>query len=110
MPQQIFTTFDIPPGDDARVAQVNIHHCCDRYRRLCEHLKPTVQLLNEIGVGFQLELQRVMLRRVLNDHAAESVDMDLGLSNALGTSPVYGLALQTQRDLVSYLNRYGVMS
>lgn len=40
-----------------------------------------------------------MLHRVLNDHAAVSADMDLRLSNALGTSPNYWLALQTQRDL-----------
>jgi len=40
-----------------------------------------------------------MLHRVLNGHTAVSVDMDLRLSNALGTSPGYGLALQTQRDL-----------
>jgi len=51
-----------------------------------------------------------MLLRVLNGRAAVSADMDLRLSAALGTSPGYGLALQTQRDLVSYLNRYGVMS
>lgn len=39
-----------------------------------------------------------MLHRVLNGHAAESSDMDLRLSNALGTNPGYGLALQTQHD------------
>lgn len=40
-----------------------------------------------------------MLHRMLNSHAAVSADMDLRLSAALGTSPGYGLALQTQRDL-----------
>lgn len=40
-----------------------------------------------------------MLHRVLNGHTAVSSNMDLRLSNALGTSPGYGLALQTQRDL-----------
>lgn len=41
----------------------------------------------------------VMLSRVLHCHAAVSADMDLRLSEALGTTPGYWLALQTQRDL-----------
>ena len=53
----------------------------------------------EIGVRFQLVLQRVMPHRMLNGHAAVNADMDLRLSEALSTSPGYGLALQTQRDL-----------
>ena len=44
-------------------------------------------------------ISRVMLSRVLNCHAAVSADMDLRLSEALGTTPGYWLALQTQRDL-----------
>ena len=44
-------------------------------------------------------ISRVMLSRVLHCHAAVSADMDLRLSEALGTSPGYWLALQTQRDL-----------
>lgn len=40
-----------------------------------------------------------MLSRVLHCHAAVSADMDLRLSEALGTNPGYWLALQTQRDL-----------
>ena len=44
-------------------------------------------------------ISRVMLSRVLHGHAAVSADMDLRLSEALGTSPGYWLALQTQRDL-----------
>ena len=40
-----------------------------------------------------------MLHRVLNGHTAVSSNMDLRLSEALSTSPGYGLALQTQRDL-----------
>ena len=40
-----------------------------------------------------------MLLRVLHCHAAVSADMDLRLSEALGTNPGYWLALQTQRDL-----------
>jgi addiction module HigA family antidote len=44
-------------------------------------------------------ISRVMLSRVLHGHAAVSADMDLRLSEALGTSPGYWLALQTQQDL-----------
>lgn len=44
-------------------------------------------------------ISRVMLSRVLHGHAAVSADMDLRLSEALGTSPGYWLALQNQRDL-----------
>lgn len=41
----------------------------------------------------------VVLSRVLNGRAGLSADMDLRLSEALGTSPGYWLAMQTQRDL-----------
>jgi antitoxin HigA-1 len=44
-------------------------------------------------------ISRVMLSRVLHGHAAVTADMDLRLSEALGTTPGYWLALQTQRDL-----------
>jgi addiction module HigA family antidote len=44
-------------------------------------------------------ISRVMLSRVLHGHAAVSADMDLRLSEALGTTAGYWLALQTQRDL-----------
>ena len=44
-------------------------------------------------------ISRVMLSRVLHGHAAVSADMDLRLSEALGTTPGYWLALQTQCDL-----------
>lgn len=44
-------------------------------------------------------ISRVMLSRVLHAHAAVSADMDLRLAEALGTTPGYWLALQTQRDL-----------
>ena len=44
-------------------------------------------------------ISRVMLSRVVHGHAAVSADMDLRLSEALGTTPGYWLALQTQRDL-----------
>ncbi len=44
-------------------------------------------------------ISRVMLSRVLHCHATVSADMDLRPSEALGTTPGYWLALQTQRDL-----------
>ncbi len=46
-----------------------------------------------------LGISRVMLSRVLHSHAAVSADMDLRLSEALGNTPGFWLAMQTQRDL-----------
>ena len=51
------------------------------------------------GFAAHLGISRVMLSRVLNCHAAVSADMDLRLSEALGTTPGFWLAIQTQRDL-----------
>lgn len=60
--------------------------------------------LDDLGVtvtafAAHLGISRVMLSRVLNGRSAVSADMDLRLSEALGTSPGYWLAMQTQRDL-----------
>jgi addiction module HigA family antidote len=44
-------------------------------------------------------ISRVMLSRLIHGHAAVSADMDLRLSEALGTSAGFWLALQNQRDL-----------
>ena len=44
-------------------------------------------------------ISRVMLSRVLNGRSSVSADMDIPLSEALGTLPGYWLALQTQRGL-----------
>ena len=57
--------------------------------------------LNQTVTAFaaHIGISRVMLSRVLHGHAAVSADMDLRLSEALGTSPGYWLALQVQRDL-----------
>ena len=46
-----------------------------------------------IGVG------RGVLYRLVTGHSAVSADLDLRLSEALGTSPGHWLALQMQRDL-----------
>lgn len=46
-----------------------------------------------------LGISRVMLSRILHCHAAVSADMDLRLSEALGTSPGLWLRMQGQRDL-----------
>ena len=51
------------------------------------------------GFATHIGISRVMLSRVVHGHAAVSADMDLRLSEALGTLPGYWLALQTQRDL-----------
>ena len=60
--------------------------------------------LDDLGVTVtafaeHIGISRVMLSRVLHGHAAVSADMDLRLAEALGTTPGYWLALQTQRDL-----------
>jgi len=44
-------------------------------------------------------ISRVMLSRVVNGRSAISADMDLRLSEALGTTPGHWLAVQQQRDL-----------
>jgi addiction module HigA family antidote len=46
-----------------------------------------------------LGISRVMLSRILHGHAAVSADMDLRLSEALGTSPGFWVRMQVQRDL-----------
>lgn len=51
------------------------------------------------GFAAHIGISRVMLSRVVHGHAAVSADMDLRLSEALGTTPGYWLALQAQRDL-----------
>lgn len=60
--------------------------------------------IGDLGVSVtafaaHIGISRVMLSRVLHGHAAVSADMDLRLSEALGTTPGYWLAQQTQRDL-----------
>lgn len=60
--------------------------------------------LDDLGVSVtafaaHIGISRVMLSRVLHGHAAVSADMDLRLSEALGTTPGNWLALQAQRDL-----------
>jgi len=60
--------------------------------------------LEDLGVtvtafAAHIGISRVMLSRVLHGHAAVSADMDIRLSEALGTTPGYWLSLQVQRDL-----------
>lgn len=55
--------------------------------------------LTKTAFAEHIGISRVMLSRVINDHAAVTADMDLRLSEALGTNPGYWLALQTQKDL-----------
>ncbi len=44
-------------------------------------------------------ISRVMLSKILHGRAAVTADMDLRLSEALGTSQGYWLRLQMQRDI-----------
>jgi len=55
--------------------------------------------MSQTAFAEHIGISRVMLSRVLHGHAAVSADMDLRLSEALGTTPGYWLALQVQRDL-----------
>lgn len=60
--------------------------------------------LKELNVNItafsrHIGISRVMLSRVIHGHAAVSADMDLRLSEALGTHQGYWLALQNQRDM-----------
>lgn len=54
---------------------------------------------NVTAFALHLGISRVMLSRILHGHAAVTADMDLRLSEALGTTPGYWLRLQVQRDL-----------
>jgi len=55
--------------------------------------------VNVTTFAAHIGISRVMLSKILHGHAAVSADMDLRLAEALGTTPGYWLALQTQRDL-----------
>ena len=54
-----------------------------------------------------LGISRIMLSRILNEHAAVTADMDLRLSEPLGTTPGFWLQMQTQRDLWQARQRAG---
>lgn len=66
-----------------------------------ENLTDRLEGLNLSVTAFaqHLGISRVMLSRILHGHAAVSADMDLRLSEALGTSPGFWVRLQVQRDL-----------
>ena len=60
--------------------------------------------IDELGLSItafakHLGISRIMLSRILKGHAAVSADMDLRLSEALGTTPGFWLQMQSQRDL-----------
>jgi antitoxin HigA-1 len=59
--------------------------------------------LSDLGLGVaqtaeHLGIGRVTLSRMLHGHAGMSADVDLRLSEALGTSPGYWLRMQAARD------------
>jgi addiction module HigA family antidote len=55
--------------------------------------------MNVTAFAAHIGISRLMLSSVLHGHATLSADMDVRLSEALGITPGYWLALQTQRDL-----------
>lgn len=52
-----------------------------------------------------VDINRVTLSKILNGHAGITADMDVRLAKALGTTPGYWLALQSQFDLAGALAR-----
>ena len=48
-----------------------------------------------------VDINRVTLSKILNGRAGITADMDVRLSKALGTTPGYWLALQSQFDLAA---------
>jgi antitoxin HigA-1 len=66
-----------------------------------ELLAGWLQDLNMTAPAFaaHLGVRRVMLSRILSGRAAVTADIDIRLSEALGTTPGYWLRLQAQRDL-----------
>jgi addiction module HigA family antidote len=76
-----------------------------RFDAICAQIQDRAQLAADVqvcrrgrrAVGL-IGISRVMLSRVLHGRAAVSADMHLRLAEALGTTPGYWLALQTQRD------------
>ena len=55
--------------------------------------------LSVSAFAMHLGVSRIILSRILHGHAAISADMDLRLSEALGSTPGFWLQMQTQRDL-----------
>ena len=55
--------------------------------------------MNVTAFSGHIGISRVMLSRILHGHAAVTADMDLRLSEALGTTPGFWLKMQGQRDL-----------
>ncbi|MBC7214020.1 MAG: HigA family addiction module antitoxin [Burkholderiaceae bacterium] len=51
------------------------------------------------GFAQHIGVSRVMLSRILHGHAGISADMDLRLSEALGTTPGFWLRMQAAHDL-----------
>jgi addiction module HigA family antidote len=66
-----------------------------------EILTGWIEELNMSVTGFagHIGISRVMLSRILHGHAAITADMDLRLSEALGTTPGYWIEMQVGRDL-----------
>ena len=55
--------------------------------------------LSITAFALHIDIGRGVLSRLVNGHSAVTADMDLRLSEALGTSAGHWLALQMQRDL-----------
>jgi addiction module HigA family antidote len=64
-----------------------------------EILREWVGDINQQKIADSLDISRTTVSRILNGHAGITADVDVRLSEALGTSPGFWLALQSQYDL-----------
>lgn len=68
-----------------------------------EVLREWISELNQQEVADALGINRTTLSRIVNGHAGISADVDVRLSEALGTSPGFWAAMQVQYDLAEAL-------
>lgn len=64
-----------------------------------EVLREWIDEMNQQAVATALGISRTTLSRVLNGHAGISADVDLRLSEALGTTPGLWVTMQAKYDL-----------
>ncbi len=70
-----------------------------------EVLREWIEGLSQQEVAEALGISRVTLSRILNGHSGISADVDIRLSEALGTSPGFWIGMQMQYDLAQALTR-----
>lgn len=66
-------------------------------------LQDWIEDLTQVEVADAIGLHRTTLSRILNGHAAITAEVDVRLSEALGTSPGFWTTMQAQFDLAAAL-------